>query len=375
MGGIFISYRRQDAPGYAGRLYDSLAAHFGEGTIFMDIGAIQPGQDFAERINDALNSCDVLLAVIGPQWCTVTDANGSRRLDDPDDFVGLELRTALLRRDVVVIPVLVGGGRMPAREEVPPTLAELRRRQALELSEERWRYDVQRLIATLEGPLPAEPAPLPSTTAAKDSAQTQTEPVPAQPSPAIPLVAVALGLLVAAGPAYAAYKAGLNVKRGTDVKTVAHFAAGWTGFWAVLSAVVSAVVAAMGPDRHEVVPRAARGLLLGALAGALGGIVNGVLRVNGGNVRPGIILGFAVTGAVFGLSRIAGKSLAVGFVGGAAAGALGGLIVAGNMAGFMSQALPAALILMGIALLQSFSTVPVEQPVAALTPLQRLQRH
>jgi hypothetical protein len=374
MGGIFISYRRQDAPGYAGRLYDSLAAHFGDGTIFMDIGAIQPGQDFGERINDALNSCDVLLAVIGPQWATVTDADGSRRLDDPEDFVGLELRTALLRRDVVVIPVLVGGGRMPARGEVPPALAELRRRQALELSEERWRYDVQRLIGTLEGPLPAEPEPLP-TGSSKTAAQTQPAPVEPHPSPAIPLVAVALGLLVAAGPAYAAYKAGLNVKRGTDAKTVAHFAAGWTGFWAVLGAVVSAVVAAMGPDRHEVVPRAARGLLFGALAGALGGIVNGVLRMHGGNVRPGIILGFAVTGAVFGLSRIAGKSLAVGFVGGAVAGALGGLIVAGNMAGFMSQALPAAVILMGIAILQSLSTVPVDKPAAALTPLQRLQRH
>jgi hypothetical protein len=371
MGGIFISYRRQDAPGYAGRLYDSLAAHFGEGTIFMDIGAIQPGQNFAERINDALNSCDVLLAVIGPQWATVTDADGSRRLDDPEDFVSLEVRSALVRRDVVVIPVLVGGGRMPARELVPPSLAELRRRQALELSEERWRYDVQRLIATLEGPLPKEPDPLPDT-----KAKPQPETVPAtQPSPAIPIMAVALGLLVAAGPAYAAYKAGLHVKRGTDVHTVAHFAAGWTGFWAVLGAVVSAVVAAMGPNRHEVVPRAARGLLLGALAGALGGIVNGVLRVHGGNVRPGIILGFAVTGAVFGLSRIAGRSLAVGFVGGAATGALGGLLVAGNLDGFLSQALPAAVILMGIAFLQSLSTVPVEEPVAALTPLQRLERH
>ncbi len=368
MGGIFISYRRQDAPGYAGRLYDSLAAHFGEGVIFMDIGAIKPGQNFADRINEALNSCDVLLAVIGPQWATITDADGSRRLEDPDDFVGLEVRTALFRSDVVVIPVLVGGGRMPAREQVPPDLAELRRRQALELSEERWRYDVERLIETLEGPLPTEPRPEPPTP------EPKPEPLP-PPSPAVPVVGVALGMLVAAGPAYAAYKAGLNVKRGTDVHTVAHFAAGWAGFWAVLGAVVSAVVAAMGRDRHEIPPRAARGLLLGALAGALGGIVNGVLRVHGDNLRPGIVLGFAVTGAVFGLSRIAGRSLAVGLVGGAAAGALGGLIVAGNLDGFASQALPAAVILLGIAFLQSLSTAPVEQPVAALTPLQRLQRH
>jgi hypothetical protein len=363
MGGIFISYRRQDAPGYAGRLYDSLAAHFGEGVIFMDIGAIQPGQDFAERIDEALNSCDVLLAVIGPQWGTITDADGSRRLDDPDDFVGLEVHTALARPDVVVIPVLVGGGRMPAREELPENLIGLRRRQALELSEARWRYDVERLIATLQGPLPAEPE--------TDEQHGAVEP---QPSPALPLMAVALGLLVAAGPAYAAYKGGHHVKGGSDVRTVAHIAAGWIAFWAVLCGVVSAVVAAMGPDRHEIVPRAARGLLVGALAGGLGGVVNGVLRMHGDHLRLGIILGFAVTGAVFGLTRIAGRSLSVGFVGGAAAGALGGVIVAGNIDGFMSQALPAAVILMGIALLQTMSTSAEHKQVPALDSLRGLQR-
>jgi hypothetical protein len=370
MGGIFISYRRQDAPGYAGRLYDSLAGHFGEGVIFMDIGAIRPGQDFTKRIDEALNSCDVLLAVIGPQWGTITDAGGSRRLEDPDDFVGLEVHTALRRPDVVVIPVLVGGGRMPAREELPPSLAELRRRQALELSEERWRYDVQRLITTLEGPLPAEPEPLPQLKPDPAAAGTPA-------ATAVPVTAVALGLLVAAGPAYAAYKGGLHVKRGTDVHTVAHFAAGWTAFWAVLSAVVAAVVAAMGPHRHEVVPQAARGLLLGALAGALGGIVNGVLRVHGEHLRVGIVLGFAVTGAVFGLSRIAGRSLTVGLVGGAGAGALGGLLVAGRIDGFMSQALPAAVILIGIAFLQSISVAAETKaaPAAAVPVLQRLSRH
>jgi hypothetical protein len=369
MGGIFISYRRQDAPGYAGRLYDSLAGHFGEGVIFMDIGAIQPGQDFTERINEALNSCDVLLAVIGPQWSTITDADGSRRLEDPDDFVGLEVHSALKRTDVVVIPVLVGGGRVPAREELPPSLVELRRRQALELSEERWRYDVDRLISVLEGPLPAEPAP-------ETQTKTKTEPVPAQTASTVSLLSVALGLLVAAGPAYAAYKAGLNVKRGTDVRTVAHFAAGWTGFWAVLTAVVAAVLAAAAGRRHDIVPDAIRGLLFGALAGALGGTVNGLLRVHGQHLRLGIVLGFAVTGGVFGLSRIVGGSRLIGLVGGAGAGAAGGLIVAGKIDGFISQALPAALILMGIAFLQSISVAPAEKPVpAALTPVQRVQRH
>src|SRR4029079_14632014 len=143
--------------------------------------------------------------------------------------------------------------------------------------------------------------------------------------------------------------------RGTDVRTVAHFAAGWTGFWSVLSGVVAAVLAAAAGRRHDIVPRAIRGLLFGALAGALGGIVNGVLRVHGENLRLGIVLGFALPGAVFGLSRIVGCSRLIGFVGGAAAGAVVGLIVAGKIDGFMSQALPAALILMGIAVLQAIS--------------------
>ncbi|HEY7630764.1 MAG TPA: toll/interleukin-1 receptor domain-containing protein [Thermoleophilaceae bacterium] len=382
MGGIFISYRRQDAPGYAGRLYDSLAAHYGDDRIFMDIGAIQPGQDFSQRIDEALSSCDVLLAIIGPQWATVTAADGSRRLDDPEDYVGLEVHTALRRPDVTVIPVLVAGAQMPAREEVPPSLADLRRRQALELSEGRWRYDVDRLIATLEGPVQTERTGLSDRARHTEDATTTTS------SYAAPLMAVALGMLVAAGPAYGAYSAGLNLRdkvvdpqiTADYAKTIGHFALGWAGFWAVLAAVVAAVVAAMGPDKHLILPKATRGLLLGAVCGGIGGAVNGAIRVNdlhGEHTTLGVVVGFAVTGGLFGLTRIAGRSLSVGVVAGAAGGAVGGLLLAGT-GKFPSQALPAALILMGIAALQAMSTTTsVEhQPApAALTPLQRLQRH
>jgi hypothetical protein len=149
-GAIFISYRRQDAPGYAGRLYDALAARFGDERVFMDIGGIEPGADFAQQIDEAVGSCDVLLAVIGPEWATVTDARGRRRLDDPDDFVALEISTALPRPEVKVIPVLVDGARMPMQTELPPALAALGRRQAIELSAARWRYDVETLLGTLE---------------------------------------------------------------------------------------------------------------------------------------------------------------------------------------------------------------------------------
>lgn len=356
MGGIFISYRRIESSGYAGRISAALASRFGSENIFMDVTGIGAGRRFREVIDEALNACDYFLAIIGPQWTTVRSENGTPRLLDPDDHVRREVGAALARPDVNVIPVLVGDARMPAHEELPPDLVDLRAWQAVELSERHWDEDMAQLAADLGGTVDPQPKPV--------------DPRPT----AIPLVAVALGLLVAAGPAYAAYKAGLTVKKNTDAETVAHFAAGWTGFWAVLSAVVAAVVAAAGPDRRQIVPQAARGLLLGALAGALGGAVNGVFRMNGGNLKPGIILGFTVTGAVFGLSRIAGRSLTVGLVGGAAAGALGGALVAGKIDGFMSQALPAALILMGIAVLQTISAT-AEKPAPALTPLQRLERH
>jgi len=180
-GAIFISYRRQDAPGYAGRLYDALAARFGDERVFMDIGAIEPGADFAQQIDEAVGSCDVLLAVIGPEWATVTDARGRRRLDDPDDFVALEVGTALPRPEVKVIPVLVDGARMPMQKELPPALAPLGRRQAIELSAARWRYDVETLLRTLEralGGAPLAPEQPPITEPERTVARGGADPVP-----------------------------------------------------------------------------------------------------------------------------------------------------------------------------------------------------
>ena len=101
---IFISYRRDDTAGYAGRLHDRLVQHFGADSIFMDIDTIEPGQDFVEEVGEAVGSCDVLIALIGQQWLTLTDSMGVRRLDDPHDFIHLEVATALDRK-VRVIPV------------------------------------------------------------------------------------------------------------------------------------------------------------------------------------------------------------------------------------------------------------------------------
>jgi hypothetical protein len=145
---IFISYRREEARGDAGRLTDDLKEHFGEEQIFRDIDAIEPGVDFVEAINRAVSACAVLLAIIGPNWLTVQDKGGRRRLDAPHDFIRLEIGAAL-NRNIRVIPVLVGGATMPREDELPPDLAPLSRRQAYDLSDKRWEFDVGQLIETL----------------------------------------------------------------------------------------------------------------------------------------------------------------------------------------------------------------------------------
>lgn len=146
---IFISYRRDDSSGYAGRLYDRLAAHFGRPNVFMDIEALEPGVDFVEGIDEAMASCGALVVLIGSEWLPISDPQGRRRLDNPNDFIRLEIANAL-RRNLCVLPVLVNGAAMPTEEELPPELAPLARRQAQELSNTRWDYDVSRLIEALE---------------------------------------------------------------------------------------------------------------------------------------------------------------------------------------------------------------------------------
>jgi TIR domain len=148
-GRIFISYRRDETAYPAGWLYDRLADNYGGGQVFKDVDSIELGDDFVEVITRAVGSCDVLLALIGEQWLTITDEHGRRRLDDPDDFVRLEIEAALTR-NVRVIPILVDGARMPRADELPGSLVKLRRRQALELSPARFEYDTGRLLKVLD---------------------------------------------------------------------------------------------------------------------------------------------------------------------------------------------------------------------------------
>lgn len=159
---IFISYRRADSAGWAGRLHADLQDRFGEESVFRDV-AIPPGVDFVEHIERILDECDVLIAVIGPRWATSATAGGTHRLDDPADLVKIEVQRALERPDVDVIPVLVEGATMPSVRALPPGLEPLTRRNALELSDSRWDYDLdvldRRLRSLLEQPTAPTPPP------------------------------------------------------------------------------------------------------------------------------------------------------------------------------------------------------------------------
>jgi tetratricopeptide (TPR) repeat protein len=148
-GRVFISYRRDDSAFPAGWLYDRLCAHLGSAQVFKDVDSIDPGDDFFRVIEDAVGSCQVLLALIGDRWLDITDETGNRRLDDPDDFVRLEIEAAL-RRDVRVIPILVGRAPMPKSEQLPDTLRGLVRRNAIELSPNRFEPDLARLVRAID---------------------------------------------------------------------------------------------------------------------------------------------------------------------------------------------------------------------------------
>ena len=145
---IFINYRREDSAGYSGRLFDRLSGRFPE-RVFMDIDTIEPGIDFFDVIEEAVGCCEVLIVVIGREWLFLTDSTGRRRLDDPNDFVRLEIAAAL-DRNIRIIPVLVGDAAMPRPEDLPPDLGKLTRRNAIELSDVRWAFDVDRLIQAIE---------------------------------------------------------------------------------------------------------------------------------------------------------------------------------------------------------------------------------
>lgn len=187
MAGIFISYRRDDSDVAAGRLADDLAEIYGEAAVFRDVGAIEAGEDFTTALDRALDSCQVLLAVIGSRWAAVTDEHGHRRLEEPGDWVSAEIERALQRR-IRVIPILISTS-MPRAADIPAALHPLLQRQAIDLSDRHWKRDIHALADVLDR-VPGLPRRAASS--------------PAPPQQVIPwrkpLVALAVtALLVAAG--------------------------------------------------------------------------------------------------------------------------------------------------------------------------------
>ena len=189
---IFISYRRDDTEGEAGRLSDDLVRTFGEDSVFMDVSAIDPGTDFRKAIDQNVASCGVLLAMIGPGWCAMKSDAGGRRLDDPNDFVRLEIASALAR-NIAVIPVLVHDAKMPRPEELPDNLKDLAFRNSVEITHARWNSDVQLLTKALTRYVaptaPGDTAPVHATVAVQLPPPTApaTPPHSSRPS-SVPLI-------------------------------------------------------------------------------------------------------------------------------------------------------------------------------------------
>ncbi len=156
LGSIFINYRRHDSEGEAGRLFDELEKHFGEQSVFMDVAGIEPGQDFRKAIDQSVASCSVLLALIGEQWLDARDSSGRRRLDDPGDFVRIELISAL-RSNIPIVPILVHGAHMPLADELSEELKDLAYRNAFALTHARWKSDIQLLVRALRPYMGAPP--------------------------------------------------------------------------------------------------------------------------------------------------------------------------------------------------------------------------
>ena len=327
---VFISYRRKDTAAYAGWLYERMVARFGENNIFMDL-EMPPGIDFHERITEVVSGCVVLLIMIGPGWAEATEEDGTRRLDNPGDFVRLEIETGLARPEVTPIPVLVGGARMPKREDLPPQIQAIARRNAIELSDGRWSYDVGRLADALAHLLPdAKPTP-----------REEPSPTPA-PRETIPLGwrMPLEGMAVAAVTAIPARLLGelLPTSGGSQVDESGREIAENVGSLVLRRtetlALVGAALAFWLARRlwgTDPIRNLARGLVTGGLAGMLGGLVLGLgvylpERVPTFEDRAQIdLLALALTGGVLG--SLVGhlwrpRRSGLGFLAGAAGGFL-----------------------------------------------------
>ena len=145
---VFLSYRRQDSASFCGRVYDRLIAHFGAANVFRDIDSLAPGDSFAEKIREYISQCDAVIVLIGTQWLSIADAAGRRRLDDPGDFVRMEIVEAAVQEKLVV-PALHDGAPMPGPQDLPLEIAFLAQRNAIELTDRHFASDMKQLVDAL----------------------------------------------------------------------------------------------------------------------------------------------------------------------------------------------------------------------------------
>ena len=139
LGGVFICYRREDSAGFARLIYDRLISKLGRDSVFFDVDDIPVGLDFIDILSERVGRCEALIAIIGRSWASSVDIHNRCRLDDPNDFVRIEIEAALARK-IRVIPVLVDGAPMPQPDHLPDSLKKLARRQGIEISHTQIRF-------------------------------------------------------------------------------------------------------------------------------------------------------------------------------------------------------------------------------------------
>jgi TIR domain len=346
---IFISYRRDDSRGYAGRLQGDLSRRYSDEHVFRDV-EIPPGADFGEYITGLVDKCNVVLAIIGPSWLDARDREGERRIDKPDDWVRLEIERALARDGVEVIPVLVDGARLPPREELPESLLALRRRNAFELSDRRWDYDVDQLGKHLDtllrgtSALHVRPADLPTT--ATVAAAPAPTPTPAPESADHTTFAVLAAAAVALLTAYPADLLAHNlVNRAPldrdDLVTVRDFILEKAIFFGIAGALAALAVGVLSRRSREPVISTLLGLGAGIVAGAVyagayaGLSLSSAEGTDTASTAVGMIAAGAFLGWAFGAERSGARLEA------SCAGLAGGLL-AGGVVGVLHDSLTTA---------------------------------
>jgi hypothetical protein len=343
---IFISYRRDDSRGYAGRLQGDLSRRYSDEHVFRDI-EIPPGADFGEYITGLVDRCNVVLAIIGPRWLDARDRDGERRIDDPDDWVRLEIERALARDGVEVIPVLVDGARLPPREELPESLLALRRRNAFELSDRRWDYDIEELGKHLDGLLrgtsaihvkPTGPPPQPTTVMPAVPAP-EPEPEPADHTTFAVLAAAVVALLTA-------FPADLLARNLVDrapldrdqLLTVRDFVLEKAIFFGIVGGLAALAVGFLSRRSREPIVSFLLGLGAGIVAGAVyaGAYAGLTLSSAEGTDTASTAVGMIAAGGFLGWAFAAERS---GSRMEAACAGLAGGLLAGGVVGLLHESL------------------------------------